>query len=539
MAVTWIEVAPQVPFTSSINWMIIDSVGDLRAGTENSAVLFKFDGSSAWISQTTSIIGGTGDIQTIAEWPLNGNKIIGSTSSQINLWNGVNDWVGIPSPSFAFKGEFIDQTTHIVFASIRNRRFERTNASNNSTNESLQLAGTEEFTLSFVNVGVLYGISDAGIIYSWDTGGASAPIVKTTTPITGDATNFVKLNDLIYFITNDGTMWSWDFVSLAPIQVSILFSAETDLRGIEIVHNEIYASTGNGLLLKWNGINAWEAIIDIAPGFAINSLKVDLTGDTLYGGDGTNGKLFKVGIEAENVSSVFLDCATPIRIASFGWFVENDISNPQTLSISTFGWLCGTSVPDDTNTDYCGQAKGRLIEQFENKSNINDYLCVLTSPFQELEFVFQELKTLRELQNAFGVQLDGLGDIVGIDRRGRSDTEYRDLIAFQAAINSSSGDAETLISIVRTITKPTNIIYTPVYPAKILIFTDGTNVDQTTVSSLLQSMAAGVGLELTSTMGVITPFAFAPEAGLLDANSLGFSEPSESGTGGSLSEKFT
>lgn len=210
--------------------------------------------------------------------------------------------------------------------------------------------------------------------------------------------------------------------------------------------------------------------------------------------------------------------------------------------LATYGWVSFEVPASELNTDYCAQAKSRLIEQFKNKENIEKYLCALTNSVQELEFVFGDLLVLRRLANATGTQLDGLGDIVGIERQGLNDEQYRTAIRFQVGVNFSNGEWETLIDLTRFITGGTDVHIRPNYPAGVEITTDGSAVDSATVPIIEESALAGVKVTLNTTYGSLQPFAVAPDPGDTDPTPQGFSEPNyapDAGKGGELAEKFS
>jgi len=210
--------------------------------------------------------------------------------------------------------------------------------------------------------------------------------------------------------------------------------------------------------------------------------------------------------------------------------------------LGTFGWAKFPVQASGLILDYCERAKSRLIEQFETKPNIGNYLCALIESLQELEFVFGDLLTLRTLDESTGVQLDGLGDIVGIERQGLGDDGYRTIIRFQIGINFSNGEPETLIALTQFITEGTFVKYTEAFPARVSLLTDGIAINQATVPIIEESAPAGVKIELTSTMGSLIPFAFAPDPGDVDPIPQGFSEPNfapDAGLGGEFAEKFS
>ncbi|NJR72720.1 MAG: hypothetical protein HC773_01425 [Scytonema sp. CRU_2_7] len=184
-----------------------------------------------------------------------------------------------------------------------------------------------------------------------------------------------------------------------------------------------------------------------------------------------------------------------------------------------------------------------MIEQFKNKPLLYGYLCSLIDSLQTLEYTFSDLNTQRILDVATGAQLDGLGDIVGIERKGNTDDVYRQLIRFQIGINSSSGEWETLLALTKFLTEGDDVHISPLYPAKISLLTNGTLVSPETVPAIEESAVAGVGIELLSTYGQDTIYIYANEPGQTDPMGAGgFSEPNyfpDSGLGGALVEKFT
>jgi len=209
--------------------------------------------------------------------------------------------------------------------------------------------------------------------------------------------------------------------------------------------------------------------------------------------------------------------------------------------MGAYGWLSFDVPASILITDYCDRSEDRLIEQFEEKQKIKDYLCALITELQELEFVFGDLLLGRQLANAVGTQLDGLGDIVGIERKGLDDAAYKVAIQFQAGLNFSNGEAETLISLTKFITGGIDVHLTNDFPAGVTITTDGLILSAETVPILEQSAAAGVRIELIATFGSLTQFSFLPDPGDIDPDPQGFSEPNfapDTGLGGQLVEKF-
>jgi len=213
----------------------------------------------------------------------------------------------------------------------------------------------------------------------------------------------------------------------------------------------------------------------------------------------------------------------------------------RTSALATFGWMVFEEPDSILITDYCARAQERLIEQFEAKQNINSYLCALVTPFQELEYVFGDLYTLRRLDTATAAQLDGLGDIVGLNRVSSDDDVYRDAIRFKIGINFSNGEPESLLSLAQVLTESSEVSIVESYPAGVIITVNGLNITSNTVRQIEQSAPAGVQIILNS-VSTEPQFAVAPDLGDIDPDAEGFSEPNyapDAGKGGHLSEKYS
>lgn len=92
------------------------------------------------------------------------------------------------------------------------------------------------------------------------------------------------------------------------------------------------------------------------------------------------------------------------------------------------------------------------LQQFKRggsqQTNFEKLISVYAAQIQELEQFFFTLKTLRTIDTAVGVQLEGIGDIVGEARNGRSDDDYRRAVRAKILINISSGTTEDLLGVV-------------------------------------------------------------------------------------------
>ena len=123
-------------------------------------------------------------------------------------------------------------------------------------------------------------------------------------------------------------------------------------------------------------------------------------------------------------------------------------------------------------TTHAEEARDRLITQFRNKPIIQALLDTYSAQVQEIEAVLFDLMTERWLATAQGAQLDGLGAIVGEDRQGRSDTDYRVAIQARILINRSEGTPEQLIEIASLLSQGSSITLTEYFPASFTVEID-------------------------------------------------------------------
>lgn len=103
-------------------------------------------------------------------------------------------------------------------------------------------------------------------------------------------------------------------------------------------------------------------------------------------------------------------------------------------------------------TTHEAEALDNLIEQFKsghgNQSNLEKLIVTYITQIQELENAWFELIDERTLDTSVGAQLDGIGRIVGEDRLGRNDDDYRQAIRGRIRLNLSRGTAEDIYAII-------------------------------------------------------------------------------------------
>lgn len=151
-------------------------------------------------------------------------------------------------------------------------------------------------------------------------------------------------------------------------------------------------------------------------------------------------------------------------------------------------------------TDHAGKAKGNLLEQFKGLDNWEKLLDVYSRQIQEIEDMFFELIEKRFIDDAVGVQLDGLGQIIGAPRDGLADEVYRVQLKVQIRINRSSGIVEDIIAVVALLV--TNPIHVRVFPPASFVVTLNdavTAIPAELVAPVGNARMAGVGTSIEFT----------------------------------------
>lgn len=145
-------------------------------------------------------------------------------------------------------------------------------------------------------------------------------------------------------------------------------------------------------------------------------------------------------------------------------------------------------------TDHAEQAKEKLLQQFKGLPNFASVLDSYSTQIQLIEDMLFEQIELRFLDDAEGVLLDGLGQIVGVERGGLDDDAYRLRIRAQIKINLSSGTIEDINEIM-TLVLPGSVTFALEEDFPGAIFVDVTGAlpgeDGTMISGILQKAKAG------------------------------------------------
>ena len=156
------------------------------------------------------------------------------------------------------------------------------------------------------------------------------------------------------------------------------------------------------------------------------------------------------------------------------------------------------SVP--VQQDVVSVGLSRMLSQWKDKAVITGLFKSYLENIQVVENMWFQLLEERDIYTAIGEQLDVLGLIVGENREGRDDEEYRQALFNRIALNSSDGTPNKVLEILEVITLGENVNLFEHFPANIHYFTDGTTTSDITFI-MDNASAAGVSVRVMTDVG--------------------------------------
>lgn len=122
--------------------------------------------------------------------------------------------------------------------------------------------------------------------------------------------------------------------------------------------------------------------------------------------------------------------------------------------------------------------KDRLLYQHKTAENIKKLGLVWGTNQDDLQQLFYDSIYLFLWENAQGSQLDILGKIIGFERNGRTDDNYKTLLKFVIRLNMSAGQIPVFLDAIEQIFDAERILYHQSYDISNIwpvaqIFTDG------------------------------------------------------------------
>lgn len=178
-------------------------------------------------------------------------------------------------------------------------------------------------------------------------------------------------------------------------------------------------------------------------------------------------------------------------------------------------------------TDYVAEGTSLMMGQYRSKTTINNLFAAMLQSKQQIEDAIVTLRDGIMLigDAAKGQQLDNIGAIVGIERNGLDDTQYRVLIYAKIAENRGDATLQTVLSLALQLfdtdalfeASPQSIHRNGNINGAFVSIMVGSpklpeNLYQLVLKLLQKSLAAGVQLAHLGTFNKTKAFAFAGDA---------------------------
>lgn len=199
------------------------------------------------------------------------------------------------------------------------------------------------------------------------------------------------------------------------------------------------------------------------------------------------------------------------------------------------------NYPVTRNTDVAGSILGILLQQFKGKPRIEGIAAAFGLEAQALENALYQLLTEINLDYGVGTQLELIGKLLRVKRRGLSDIAYRLRLRVEILINASAGTIDDLLAIVRAasaLVGDASYSLAEESPATVTVYFNGTVTDAF-LSELFyflnRARALGVALLLSYGASDENTFTFASiDSAEVASASKGWSDTSNPTTGGKL-----
>lgn len=186
-------------------------------------------------------------------------------------------------------------------------------------------------------------------------------------------------------------------------------------------------------------------------------------------------------------------------------------------------------------TNHTAQAQARLMYQYQGQPRIEGLLKAFVDQIQDLEDVIFSLDDGQSVLGSIGKQLDGIGQIVGIERNGLDDTSY--LLFILGKIGENTSDTTiTKVHDIYALLLNSNIVQVQDLPPAEVGLSGGGSIDPSLsaiVHALIQgSLGAGIDLGFLVTFDPEEAFAFDGSAG----TALGFGDVNDPLAGGEFAQ---
>ena len=114
----------------------------------------------------------------------------------------------------------------------------------------------------------------------------------------------------------------------------------------------------------------------------------------------------------------------------------------------------------------------RLRGQFQDSTNFRAFLTALAQVMDDLKTPIEDLRTKTDIDNAVGEQIDRNGEMLGINRNGLNDAQYKLLQSVKVKANISDGTPEVILEIAEEVAALTTKDLSPPDPIVSVIVED-------------------------------------------------------------------
>jgi hypothetical protein len=149
------------------------------------------------------------------------------------------------------------------------------------------------------------------------------------------------------------------------------------------------------------------------------------------------------------------------------------------------------NITQKSITDY----EDHLPKQYDESLALRKILTVFLDQVQDLEVANNQLAEFStDIEKAYGSQLDIIGNLVGEERQGKPDDQYREAIYFRISVNIGNGTPEDCLQYLAYVTKSSQCQIWEHYPASIVMETNGAILPSNIAKAIDNISLAGVSV---------------------------------------------
>lgn len=164
-------------------------------------------------------------------------------------------------------------------------------------------------------------------------------------------------------------------------------------------------------------------------------------------------------------------------------------------------------------------ALARLLQQYKGQPRIEAMISSFVEQIQDIENAMFDLDAGRQIANAVGAQLDGIGEIVGFPRNGLDDMTYLVFLYGKIGENTSDTTKDKIINIALLVFISNFVLMDEIPPAAVGLEIGSPGLDPSlfvlATELVAKSLGGGIGLGFLATYDSDDNFSYleAPDGG--------------------------